>query len=114
MSLEDVHLQRILEHIGPFPSGFLQTCQHRNDFFDEQGIISQYPNKQILIIYQGSLLRTHDLFPSAIEQCLRAYKVMDEKQIPPAATFIRRCLTIDPRERPTSLELLNDDWLKDA
>lgn len=98
MSLEDVHLQRILEHIGPFPSSFLQACQRRPDFFDEQ----------------GSLLRVHNLFPQAIEICLRAYKVMDEKEIAPAAIFIRKCLTIDPRIRPTASELLDDKWLKDV
>ena len=53
----------------------------------------------------------HNLFPSEIEECLRPYKVMDEKDIPHAATFIRRCLTIDPRARPTALELLDDEWL---
>jgi hypothetical protein len=35
-SLEDSHLRRILEHIGPFPSSFLEACQHRNHFFDAQ------------------------------------------------------------------------------
>ena len=39
---------------------------------------------------------------------------MDEKEIAPAATFIRKCLTIDPRARPTALELLDDEWLKDV
>lgn len=49
-----------------------------------------------------------------MESCLRAYKVMDEKDIAPAAAFIRKCLTIDPHERPTALELLEDEWLKNA
>jgi len=98
MSLEDVHLQRILEHIGPFPSSFLQASERRTEFFDEQ----------------GSLLRVHNLFPKEIEKCLRAYQVMDEKEITPAATFMRKCLTIDPRARPTALELLDDEWLKDV
>ena len=56
----------------------------------------------------------HNLFPKAIEICLRAYKVMDEKEITPAAIFIQKCLTIDPRARPTALELLDDEWLKDV
>lgn len=42
MSLEDVHLQRILEHIGPFPPSFLQACQRRPDFFDDHGKISSH------------------------------------------------------------------------
>jgi serine/threonine-protein kinase SRPK3 len=40
MSLEDVHLQRILEHIGPFPPSFLEACQRRADFFNKQGEIT--------------------------------------------------------------------------
>lgn len=97
ISVENLSLQRILEHIGPFPPSFLERCQRRSDFFDEQG-----------------LLRVHNLIPQAMESCLRAYKVMDEKDIAPAAAFIRKCLTIDPHERPTALELLNDDWLKNT
>jgi len=98
MSLEDVHLQRILEHIGPFPPSFLEACQRRADFFNKE----------------ESLLRVHNLFPSSIEDCLRPYKVLDEQDIPPTATFIRKCLTIDPRARPSALELLDDEWLKDV
>jgi serine/threonine-protein kinase SRPK3 len=39
MSLEDVHLQRILEHIGPYPPNLVEACNRRADFFDEQGEI---------------------------------------------------------------------------
>ncbi|THH03876.1 hypothetical protein EW146_g10325 [Bondarzewia mesenterica] len=98
VSLDDVHLQRILEHIGPFPSSFLQACQRRTDFLDEQ----------------GSLIRVKKLFPRTIEECMNHYAILDEKDIPVAAAFIRRCLTIDPGARPTALELLGDEWLKGA
>lgn len=97
ISVENLCLQRILEHIGPFPPDFLERCERRSDFFDEQGS-----------------LRVHNLIPQAMESCLRAYKVMDEKDVAPAAAFIRKCLTIDPRTRPTALELLDDGWLKNA
>jgi serine/threonine-protein kinase SRPK3 len=39
---------------------------------------------------------------------------MDEKEIAAAATFIRKCLMIDPCVRATALELLDDEWLTDA
>ncbi|KAG2146239.1 kinase-like domain-containing protein [Suillus clintonianus] len=97
ISMENLHLQRILEHIGPFPPSFLERCQRRADFFDEQGS-----------------LRVHNLIPQSMESCLRAYKVMGEKDISSAAAFIRKCLTIDPHARPTALELLDDEWLKNA
>lgn len=54
------------------------------------------------------------LRPSSIEDCLRAYKLLDEADIVPAATFMRRCLTIDPTVRATARELLEDGWLKDG
>jgi hypothetical protein len=28
------------QHIGPFPPSFLEACQRRADFFDEQGEIT--------------------------------------------------------------------------
>lgn len=31
-----------------------------------------------------------------------------------AKAFVRRCLTIDPTNRPTAKELLEDAWLKDV
>jgi serine/threonine-protein kinase SRPK3 len=64
--------------------------------------------------FKGSLLRVKKLVPQTIEECIRPYKVLDEKDIPAAAKFIRKCLTIDPSARPTALELLDDEWLKDA
>ncbi|KAG1901461.1 kinase-like domain-containing protein [Suillus fuscotomentosus] len=97
ISVENLCLQQILEHIGPFPPSFLERCQRRSAFFDEQGS-----------------LRVHNLIPQAMESCLRAYKVMDEKDIAPAAAFIRKCLTIDPHVRPTALQLLDDEWLTNA
>ncbi|KAG1790374.1 kinase-like domain-containing protein [Suillus variegatus] len=88
MSIDNVHLQQIFELMGHFPPSFLEGCCHRADFFDHLG--------------------------NTIENCLRLYNGMEEKDIPPAAAFIRRCLTIDPRARPTALELLDDEWLKNA
>jgi serine/threonine-protein kinase SRPK3 len=116
MSLENVHLQRIVEHIGLFPPSFLEACQHRANFFNEQGEMTHLDLSASgsYLLSKGSLLRVHNLFPSSIERCLRPYKVLDEQEIPPIAAFIRRCLTIDPSARPTALELLDDEWLKDA
>lgn len=98
VSFDDVYLRRIAEFIGPFPPSFLQECALRNRFYDEQ----------------GKLLRMDKFAPCTMEACLRNYKVLGEKDISAAAAFIRRCLTLDPRERPTALELLSDPWVKDA
>jgi serine/threonine-protein kinase SRPK3 len=66
----------------------------------------------IFFLFSGSLLRVQKLFPRSIDECLRYYRFVDEAQIAPAATFIRRCLTIDPNVRPSALELLDDEWLR--
>ncbi|KAG1744912.1 uncharacterized protein EDB91DRAFT_1345806 [Suillus paluster] len=72
--------------------------------------------KQTLLAldYLHRTLRVHNLFPNPIESFLRTYHNMDETDILPAAAFIRRCSTIDPRARPTALELLEDEWLTNA
>ncbi|KAH7910212.1 kinase-like domain-containing protein [Hygrophoropsis aurantiaca] len=98
ISFEDSHLQRTLEIIGPFPSSFLDACPRRSEFFDQE----------------GSLIRIKKLSPRPIEDCMRIYNVLNEEDIPAAAAFARRCLTVDPGARPSALELLDDEWLRDV
>ena len=52
-----------------------------------------------------------DFAPTALEEILRSLEAMDEKEIPGAAAFMRRCLTLDPKLRPSAQELLKDSWL---
>ena len=35
---DDVHLERVIEHIGPFPEHFLAACSRRNRYFDVDGM----------------------------------------------------------------------------
>ncbi|EKM77126.1 hypothetical protein AGABI1DRAFT_122191 [Agaricus bisporus var. burnettii JB137-S8] len=87
-----LHLQLIEECLGPFPPEFLKDCEDRGKYFDDQ---------------DHSLRQ-----PSPIEDLFRALGALKEEEIPGAANFIRRCLTLDPRLRPSAQELLNDHWLK--
>ncbi|KXN85126.1 Serine/threonine-protein kinase SRPK [Leucoagaricus sp. SymC.cos] len=57
------------------------------------------------------LLTEHHLFGQNLEDFFQHLKVLDEDEIPGAADFIRKCLTLDPKLRPTAQELLKDDWL---
>lgn len=115
MSQNDVHLQRILELIGPFPTGFVEACEKRANFFDEQGDIQvSIFRRRAYFIFTGSLIHTKDFRHMSIEDYLRSRETMGERDIGSAAAFIRRCLTIDPSARPTALELLGDEWLKNA
>jgi serine/threonine-protein kinase SRPK3 len=114
-NLDDSHFQRILERIGPFPSSFLEACHRRADLFGEQGGLSRLNSSaRWKFLFSGSLLRVQDLFPSAIEEFLHPYKIMDEKDIPSAADLTRRCLTIDSRQRRAAMDSLDDEWLKNV
>ncbi|KIL69157.1 hypothetical protein M378DRAFT_184402 [Amanita muscaria Koide BX008] len=95
---DDLHLQYIGECLGSFPLEFLRVCEERNKYFDEK----------------GALLRTNSDFQhTSLEAILRSLQVeaVDEIDIPGAAAFMRRCLTLDPKLRPSAQELLKDSWL---
>jgi serine/threonine-protein kinase SRPK3 len=113
----DFHLQRIVEQIGDFPLSFLAGCRRRDQYFNEQGedFFTNIPcMRKDLKIFAGKLLRVKKLYPRSIEDCIAHYKRVDDNDIAPAATFIRRCLTIDPSARPSASELLQDEWLSDV
>ena len=64
------------------------------------------------LLHLGTLLHTNsDFAPSALEDVFRALKVVDEGEILGTAAFLRRCLTLDPKQRPSAQELLKDGWL---
>lgn len=63
-------------------------------------------------LHSGTLLHTNsDFAPSSLEDILRGLNVVDESEIPGIATFLRRCLTLGPKVRPSAQELLKDGWL---
>ncbi|KAF9783967.1 kinase-like domain-containing protein [Thelephora terrestris] len=92
----DLHLQYITECLGPFPPEFLQECEDRDKYFDEN----------------GTLLRKNDESePASLEGILLSLKAVDENDVPGTVAFIKKCLTLDPKLRPSAQELLEDDWL---
>ncbi|EDQ99862.1 uncharacterized protein LACBIDRAFT_315201 [Laccaria bicolor S238N-H82] len=89
----ELHLQHMVECLGPFPLEFLKHCEDREK-------------------YLSTLLHTNsDFAPSSLEDILRGLNVVDESEIPGIATFLRRCLTLGPKVRPSAQELLKDGWL---
>ena len=59
-------------------------------------------------------LRTNgDLEHVPLETVLGRLKVVDENDVPGVVGFLRRCLTLDPKLRPSAQELLKDSWLQD-
>jgi serine/threonine-protein kinase SRPK3 len=60
----------------------------------------------------GTLLHTNsDFAPTTLEDILRGLEAVDESEILGTAAFLRRCLTLDPKLRPSAQELLKDGWL---
>ncbi|KIJ92047.1 hypothetical protein K443DRAFT_459647 [Laccaria amethystina LaAM-08-1] len=92
----ELHLQHIVERLGPFPPEFLKDCEERGKFFDEKG---------------GLLHTNNDFAPCPLEDISRGLEAVDEKELPGTAGFLRRCLTLDPKLRPSAQELLKDSWL---
>ena len=41
---------------------------------------------------------------------LRNYKVLEESDVLVTAALMRRCLRLDPTQRPSARELLEDAW----
>lgn len=41
---------------------------------------------------------------------ISAYNVVDETDVVPMATLMRRCLRLDPAQRASAAELLSDPW----
>jgi len=91
----ELHLQYIVECLGPFPPEFLKDCEERGKYFDEN----------------GTLLHTNKFMPTTLEVILRSLEAVDEDKIPGTAAFLRRCLSLDPKLRPSAQELLKDSWL---
>ncbi|KAF9471267.1 kinase-like protein [Pholiota conissans] len=93
----DFLLEQLISHKDRFPSDFLEGCSKRDEYFDDN----------------GALRRPLGIDVPSIEERLAELNV-SFKDILPAATFIRRCLTLDPSVRPSASQLLQDDWLKDV
>ncbi|XP_006455847.1 hypothetical protein AGABI2DRAFT_121767 [Agaricus bisporus var. bisporus H97] len=92
----EVHLQRIVELLGPFPQEFLSKCADRDRYFDETGSL-----KHATAVFN----------PDSLQELLGRFGCVDEDEIPGVVAFMRKCLTLDPRLRQSARQLLEDDWL---
>ena len=46
-----------------------------------------------------------------LERLLNECGKIPEKDIPPAASFLRSCLMIKPNDRPSAMEIFNGNWV---
>ncbi|EMD35518.1 hypothetical protein CERSUDRAFT_116256 [Gelatoporia subvermispora B] len=90
------YMDWIRQVVGPYPSAFLSSCRHRKVYLNHQG---------------EPIKRSATVYPS-IRDILHRNPALTEHDTADAEHFIRRCLTIDPKMRPTARDLLSDDWLK--
>ncbi|KAI0633925.1 kinase-like domain-containing protein [Trametes polyzona] len=94
------HLANIVFILGDFPPDFLGRCTDdakRAFDADGEGLTSH-----------GDISPEHWMVNAAK---MNESKIPSEHAFYDTARFIRRCLTIDPEERPSAAELLEDRWL---
>ncbi|KAL0961265.1 hypothetical protein HGRIS_006228 [Hohenbuehelia grisea] len=90
-----LHLFLMSELLGPFPPEFIAGCSKRDTFFDAHGKLLHQPT-----------VRQDD---SISERLSRSRWQGDILQ---TSAFIGRMLTIDPKQRPSASELLEDSWFQ--
>lgn len=90
--------------LGPFPLDFLGECEDREKYFDDQGTLLHTKNAD-------TIATTTLEFEDVMRELRLGVGDEDEDEILDAAKFLRRCLMLDPRMRPSAQELLEDGWL---
>ncbi|KAJ7109950.1 kinase-like domain-containing protein [Mycena epipterygia] len=93
-----VHLQDIVDLLGPFPNAFLEKCTLRDEYFDSE----------------GGLLQIETELDSRLPSLIEMLEMHDAPEVDAVARFMRRCLTLDFEARPSAAELLEDEWLQGA
>ncbi|KAG6103060.1 hypothetical protein E4U14_006454 [Claviceps sp. LM454 group G7] len=101
-TVEDDHLAKIVEIIGPIPSSLLKQGCRTAEFFDEQGEFLRIPN----------------LGPTSLERLLNGDRMprmkpsdMSDDEVVVFIDFVRGMLQIDPKKRKSAAQLLQHEWL---
>ncbi|PKY03351.1 kinase-like protein [Aspergillus campestris IBT 28561] len=101
-TVEDDHLARITEIIGPFPPQFIEKGSRASHFFDKQ----------------GNLIRIPNLSPTSLERLVNGTAMpfskpsdMPNADVPIFVDFLRGMLAIDPETRKSASELLQHEWI---
>ncbi|KAI0744719.1 kinase-like domain-containing protein [Earliella scabrosa] len=91
-------LSSIAERLGQFPTEFLRGCKKSDEYFDTN----------------GSARDAKGAGHGSLEDCLRREVHMTEQDYLATLAFLRKCLSIDPKQRATAAQLLKDDWFPKA
>ncbi|KAF8073539.1 kinase-like domain-containing protein [Lyophyllum atratum] len=105
--MDSSRLFRTIELLGYFPESFLASSSRRSELLDENGIPLG------VHVGNGKVPVTLETMPrSTIGAHLRPLlPKSSETEVSDFCDFVGRCLTLDPRERPSASELLEDPWL---
>lgn len=116
-SAEQSLLLQMVERTGEqFDRSFLESCSRRDLFFTPEGTYGVLLNKLIISLPAGEKtgdlrIRRHPM-PHIIENSFVNYPFYGKVEAGKAADFIRRCLRLNPADRPTAAQLLEDEWLQ--
>ncbi|KZW00485.1 kinase-like protein [Exidia glandulosa HHB12029] len=93
---EEAYLQLLFAQHGreAFKPDFIARCTRSEPYFHENGTPRFVPN----------------VMPITVAERMSAFGYR-EADVAEAARFIERCLIIDPQERPSAADLLDDKWL---
>ncbi|KAI3603905.1 kinase-like protein [Moniliophthora roreri] len=100
---EEDHLARMTEALGAkFDPIFLSKCKYNNKYFNADGSWKNFTS--------------HEEPTWPLEELLAKFASIDlqEGNVEAATQFLRRCLQLNPEERASARELLEDPWLVDA
>ncbi|KAI0824915.1 kinase-like domain-containing protein [Trametes gibbosa] len=98
-SYEEDHLARMTEELEEsFEPSFLDHCSHRDEFFrHDAGTFAQY------------VMPEEPAWP--LPRLLETFSELDRDDMQLAEHFLKRCLRLNPDERATAKELVDDPWL---
>ncbi|KAG6204245.1 hypothetical protein E4U35_003552 [Claviceps purpurea] len=101
-TLEDDHLAKIVEILGPIPPNLLMKGRRTAELLDEQGKFLRIPKLSL-----ASLKRVlnGDIMP------LMKPPDMPDDEIDVFIDFVRGMLQIDPMARKSAAQLLQHEWL---
>ncbi|KAG6087700.1 hypothetical protein E4U31_000384 [Claviceps sp. LM219 group G6] len=101
-TLEDDHLAKIVEGLGPIPPSLLKKGRRTAEFFNEKGNFLRIPRLSLSSLER---LLNGDIIP------VTKPPDMPDNEIDVFIDFVRGMLQIDPMARKSAAQLLQHEWL---
>lgn len=124
MTHTEVHLARMEELLGPFPTAFLERCSKTREFFDAHGLFHLIGQTTLYSHavdwdWSGRLLKPLASFLDPVagfppngslrERLEQAH--LSGAELDRCEAFFRRCFQFDPELRLSAQDMLQDPWL---